>query len=490
MKRYVFLWLWLLPAVVRAQSGGPTPLTDAERLYGLSTFWSEAKYNFAYFDKARIDWDSAYKAFIPQVVATRTTADYYRTMERFCALLKDGHTNVYAPSSLVSYSTYRPLQFQVIDQKLYVSHVLKGLSDNVPVGSEVLTVNGIPTNQYLAEQVFPYVSASAEHQRWNTAATKLWSAAADTTTMLPLTLRTPSGKVMTYASRLFSQRERDGSMWLKGGGSVANLRPPLSTLTMLPGDLARIELNSFGDDKIISEFKAMLPELRKAKGIIIDLRQNGGGSTNTGTAILNYFTEQKLMTGSAWRTREHWAANKAWGTWAAKQPIDSMQWKNSSEYRKNLLIVRGDYWYKAEPNQQYNTVTEPKLLVPTVILAGNNTGSAAEDFLIYVKQLTNRNMPIIGQPSYGSTGQPLPISLPGGGSGRICTKRDTYANGTDFVGIGVLPDIEVNPTPADLISGRDPALERATTYLNNHLQRDNKKVMPPSPALPKGGGGP
>ncbi|MBO0951724.1 S41 family peptidase [Fibrella forsythiae] len=464
MKALLVSLCLLFPVLLRAQVVRSATITDTEKLYGLSTFWSEAKYNFAYFDKAKINWDSAYRAYIPQVLATKNDFEYYRTLERFCALLKDGHTNINGPWSLYQFSTYVPFRWTIIDQKPYVSRVLKGLSDSVPVGSELLTVNGQPIRQYLEQQVFPYVSASAEHEKWNSAMFRLWSATADTTTIYPMTLRTPAGKVIAYNSRLFSQRERNGSAWINGDGSgVAQSK--LSSLTMLPGDIARVELNSFGNEKIVDEFKAMLPQLRMAKGIILDIRQNGGGNTGNGAAILYYFTEQKELLGSAWRTREHRAAYKAWGTYALKEAVDSARLKTDEWYVRSAKTAQGDFWYKADVNTFENDATGPKLLVPTVILAGNSTGSAAEDMLILVKQLKTRKIPIIGAPSTGSTGQPLPFDMPGGGSARICTKRDTYADGSDFVGIGVLPDIEVKPTVADVISGKDIVLERAVTYL-------------------------
>lgn len=100
-----------------------------------------------------------------------------------------------------------------------------------------------------------------------------------------------------------------------------------------------------------------------------------------------------------------------------------------------------------------------------MVLAGPNTGSAAEDFLVMLRQLPDRKIPVIGMHTFGSTGQPLPIELPGGGSARICTKRDTYADGTDFVGIGIVPDFEIISTVDDLLYGKDSALEEALEIL-------------------------
>lgn len=466
----VFLFFGCLS--VRGQSR-TVNLPDTEKIAGLSKFWSEATYNFAYFDKTHVNWDSAYHAFIPQVLATKTTYDYYRTLERFCALLKDGHTNINAPWSLYAYSTYVPLRFVLIDRKPYVVRVLKGLSDSVPIGSELLTVNNQPIQSYLTTEIIPYISASAEQQKWNTALTNLWSATTDTSTVYPMTFRTPAGKVISFNSRLFSQRERDGSQWLLGDGS-SPAKSQLSRLTMLPGDIAHVELNSFGREKIVDEFKAMMPQLQTAKGIILDIRQNGGGSTGIGAEILKYFTDEKKLVGSVWRTREHRAAFKAWGDYYATQKLDSAEAK-SDFYQRALKTAKGDFWYKGDTMTFDNSIREPRLRAPVVVLAGNNTGSAAEDFLIIIRQLKTTRIPIIGEPSTGSTGQPMSFSMPGGGSARICTKRDTYADGTDFVGVGVIPDVLVAPTVQSLISGKDVVLDKAVSVLSTSQPIVKKK---------------
>ena len=57
------------------------------------------------------------------------------------------------------------------------------------------------------------------------------------------------------------------------------------------------------------------------------------------------------------------------------------------------------------------------------------------------------------------------FSLPGGGLARVCTKKDTYPDGREFVGYGVKPDIEVKLTVADFLQKKDPILEKALEYL-------------------------
>jgi carboxyl-terminal processing protease len=43
----------------------------------------------------------------------------------------------------------------------------------------------------------------------------------------------------------------------------------------------------------------------------------------------------------------------------------------------------------------------------------------------------------------------------------VTTKRDSYPDGKEFVGVGVKPDIEVRSTIKDLLSRRDTVLEAA-----------------------------
>ena len=87
------------------------------------------------------------------------------------------------------------------------------------------------------------------------------------------------------------------------------------------------------------------------------------------------------------------------------------------------------------------------------------TFSAAEDFCLAFDFLKRGT--IIGEPTGGSTGQPLFFKLPGGGSARVCTKHDVYPDGKEFVGVGVQPNKLVVPTIADLRANRDTVLEAA-----------------------------
>jgi len=107
----------------------------------------------------------------------------------------------------------------------------------------------------------------------------------------------------------------------------------------------------------------------------------------------------------------------------------------------------------------------PRLIETLLSFSGASprTFSAAEDFTIDFELM--RRGKIIGEPTGGSTGQPLFFPLPGGGSARVCSKQNLYPDGRQFVGVGIQPQILVRPTVADFRASRDTVLEKALEYL-------------------------
>ena len=162
----------LVTSSAKAQS--PNTLKPADKIYGLSKFWQEVNYNFVYFDRVdKVKWDEAYQKLIVSVPQTRNDYEYYRELQKFCASLKDGHTNVYLPPGIEQMTTnfgeYR-LFLQNIDNKAIVVRTNASKKDEIPVGSEIIEVNGKPTATYIAEQVAPYISSSTDYilKDWGT----------------------------------------------------------------------------------------------------------------------------------------------------------------------------------------------------------------------------------------------------------------------------------------------------------------------------------
>ncbi|MFL0063688.1 hypothetical protein [Tenacibaculum maritimum] len=58
------------------------------------------------------------------------------------------------------------------------------------------------------------------------------------------------------------------------------------------------------------------------------------------------------------------------------------------------------------------------------------------------------------------------FNLTGGATARICTKKDTFPNGQEFVGFGIQPDIFVKKFYQDYLNNTAPVLQKAIQYLN------------------------
>jgi hypothetical protein len=436
-----------------AQDGPDTSLTDAEKLYGLSLVWKEADYNFPLFAKVpALDWDSAYQAFVPLVLEAETTVEYYRVLIRFAALLQDGHTQVMMPSWVFQQHVFDQPKIRVTpaEGRALVWNVEEPLASQVPVGSEILAVDGTPIEEYLEREVYPLMGWQSVRFRRSFAMTGwypngiglLWGLSG---TQVALTVRTPTGEERTVTATRDSFSRR--SPWVRDFPS----NDPFE-FRWLDHDVAYVALNTFGDRAVEAQFDSIAPELHRAAGVIVDVRRNSGGSNGIPRRITARHLTSDTLVGSRWRTRISNAAHRAWGRW-------------EDEYKP---FYTGDAWHEADPVVVLPDLSVPKLDVPIVVLIGRNTGSAAEDFLVWLDGM--ENVTLVGEPTAGSTGQPLHIDLPGGGSARILTKHDTYPDGREFLGVGVQPDVFVARTVEDVIDERDGMLERALVELRDRVR--------------------
>ena len=459
MKYLLVTVLFLSSTLLKAQT--QNTLSNTDKVYGLSKFWQEVNYNFVFIDKVdRTKWEDDFKLLIEEVQKTENDYEYYRLLQKFCATLKDGHTNVYFPDTIrkslfTSYFGEYRLFLTNIDSKAIITRINLSKKDEIPIGTEIIKVNGISTKEYLESEVIPYISSSTDHILMDWAVSKMFRAPKGTS--FDITLKLPNGErkdlTITHEETTekevypaFEERELMDFKWYKD-------------------DVAYISLNSFSNPKIDSLFIDKLPELRNAKKLIVDLRFNGGGNTSIGTQILQYLTYDSVLYGSAYSSRLHIPTFKAWGKWySLKDTIGASE--EDKKWLKQAVLSYQDSYFHYFPYKptSIDLDKEERIVIPTAILIGHNTASAAEDFLIAADN--QKHMIKIGEPTFGSTGQPLSFDMPGGGSARICTKKDTYPGGKEFVGYGILPDIKVTKSYDDYMENKDPVLEKAIQYLD------------------------
>lgn len=433
----------------------PDEISATDKLYWLGQIWSEIKYNFVNIDKLNFDLDSLYKSYIPMVQATKNDYEYYQVLKRFVASLHDGHSEVSDNGQFYPYTDYIPVSLQDFGQKIYITAVRKVPGfDSAWVGAELTEIEGIPTLQYLETRIFPFISASTSQHLWMQGIYRLQSGLKEQP--FTGTIRKTDGKT----TKIVIQRNGEATRTDNDQYWGPEYPYPSETVSLewLGGNIALLHFNRFyPEEEAISELDRVAPELLKAKGLIIDLRKNGGGSTEVAWRLQMYLTKCRYFLNYAWETRTNDGVHKANGNW-------------QDEYR--------DYYLnKAYRFGKADTVFIPDTLkrinCPTVVLIGRYTFSAAEDFLVNIFEVPGRPT-LIGEETGGSTGSPLVVSgLPGDGYARICTRRICYPNSEKrFVNSGVKPDIVVKQTIEDYLNKKDVVLERAI----KELEKSNGKT--------------
>jgi C-terminal processing protease CtpA/Prc len=341
-----------------------------------------------------------------------------------------------------------------IDNRVIIKRTWKKDIKKFPLGSEITQVNGLPTEQYITDSVAPYISASTDYVRADIASSMLLRGFPGST--FSIKIKKPNGEQASYV--LTHAKVTDSIFSPNPGEYLDEKARGLLEHKTFDNDIAYIALNSFSDAKINTLFENLLPRLDKARGVIIDLRYNGGGDDGIAFTILKHFIKDTVLIGPSSTIRIFNPYLKAIGRY-----VNVADTTGNANKRDAWLHYNG-YSVYDEPSTWRSRIDQSthKITAPLVILTGKNTASAAEDFLIAASN--QKHIVTIGEPTNGSTGMPYRFDLPRGGSARICVKKDMYPDGREFVGYGIQPDIRVVPTIKDYLENKDVVLEAALQY--------------------------
>lgn len=455
MQKILYIIIFLF-SLTHSKAQLPDKISMEDKLFGASTFWSEVNQNFVYLDKldySKLETD--YKQLLKDILETQNDYEYYRLLEKFCATLKDGHTNVYPPDyidEILGYQSFGTIEFRLknIENKTIIYRINESAKNELPIGTEIIKINDLDIKEYKEKHIKPYISYSTDYILENWAVSELFYAPYGTKYKVEFLL--PSKKTIT--KELVLQKSTDEKL------VPENKSFPIMEHKWLDNNMLYIALNSFNTTAIVDAFKEIVPELSKAKSFIIDLRNNGGGNLGNAFQILQYFTKDKTLNYAKMFSRKNISAYKAWGKYITEK--DTV---NNASKKEQYLTFNNRSYYEFPKNEFKTDKNIPRFVKPTVVLISNNTASASEDFLVAADN--QKHFIKIGEPTFGSTGQPIHFDLPNGGEARVCTKKDTYPNGREFVGVGIVPDIEVKQTIDDFLNGKDVALEKALKYLKS-----------------------
>jgi C-terminal processing protease CtpA/Prc len=214
-----------------------------------------------------------------------------------------------------------------------------------------------------------------------------------------------------------------------------NLDPPVMHVTRaMDGGIAYFQANQMRPE-VGDAFARFIDGTADLKGLILDLRYNGGGSDQVSFDMVSRLIDR---------------------------PLDGPIYEVTS-YRTDRRAFR-------QPQEVIRT--QPRVTVaagrrftgPLIVLIGAQTHSATESgFLAVIRQRPGTTL--MGEPTAGSTGQPLAFALPGNALGVVCSLRSLTPDGRAFVGIGFAPDVSARLTREDLLLGRDSTIDAAVARL-------------------------
>ena len=436
----------------------PEVISKEERIFGLVRIYSAAEQHFAYFGQVpELDWDRAFKEYLPLVEKEQSLLEYYRTLQRFTALLEDGHTNVYLPQTLRKQMDNLPIILNYVENQWVVTErwpTKEILAEDIPPGTVLLEIDGTETREYIQDKIFPYIAhgtIQGKRSRVNWAEFFLRNAE------VGVNLRYPDGDVKTRVIKANRKSVKWNSELHKKYTSPLRLGPDFST-KKLDGDSLYIryrKCNSTCQDRfssLIESFDTSLPSV-----IILDLRENGGG--NTPHKTIRQLISKRIPDRYS-KTRCSISSIDASIKMSSKMRVTEEQLlERLSEAKEKGELPEGYIpgWLVSE--QGYIEPAEKHYKGQIIILIDVTTGSAAEDMAVKLKAADN--VKIIGEPTNGSTGTTMFYDLPGGGRLRVCTIN------TPLSGIGVQPDILVNRTIKSIALGKDEIFETAIAYLKN-----------------------
>jgi C-terminal processing protease CtpA/Prc len=389
----------------------------------------------------------------------------WRDLSRVLAGLRDGHTNLWLPidetqAAMTEGQRVVPIAVVRTDAGVVIAAVVGADSARVSVGERLLRLNGSPIEQVvqrLGRAAPARLDAYRDRVVLSDFGTRLWLEGIRPPFEVTVAATAGVERTVTLegATLLDMQRQRR----TRGAPALTASRTADSVLVLdfasMGGDAAalRATLDSAFD-------AARLPGVR---AVVLDLRRNGGGDSRQGNTLLSYVTAKPLTEG----IRKEWRASTRYRRHFMRGVTPLLRWVPASWFDGSL----GGFYSVPAGNFatiRFDTPTAPsansrRLERPLCVLIGPGTFSSA---MILANTIRRSGIgTLIGEPTGeppNSPGEVLTFRLRNSGlAGSVSSARFVLDPDIAAADRGVLPHVTVRRTAADMIAGRDAAMERA-----------------------------
>ena len=462
-------------------------LSVEERVLGLSIIWRKVAdmSPFLASQPEGFDWNDLYFEYMTKVINAQSLMEYYDILSRFVASLEDGKSVVQPPIGDGMYAF--PIGVRYIEDNFIVVASHQDYTA-IPIGSKIIYVNGVSPHDFVEQNFGSRFGNRTPSVRENSLA-QFFTADTQRSTMT-LEALTPEGETITEKISFYPISEE--LMATISQMKQLDRRPHLQYATPVEhgafvqvheGGIHHISLLTFGNPTMPEAVRQYIEDTADtAKGFIIDIRGNGGGTGDL--VILSQFADPRdfatvraymqvrdvgaMTLGSIIKMAERGEVV------LSDEIFDMIINGHSAIDGRNMLESRHlEEIYDFGETEMWNVdlLYEQSLRlfdVPIVILADYNSASASESFVVSAQGVNN--FTIMGTNTTGMAGDTPFFPLPGGGFLSLNVTKQLTPEGQIINNHGIMPDIWVSQNLADILEGVDTQLVAALEYLSEKLK--------------------
>ncbi|MEZ4728921.1 MAG: S41 family peptidase [Caldilineaceae bacterium] len=401
---------------------------------------------YAFTEYKGIDWDAKVEEFRPRFVVAEEDRDvkaYLVALRDFAWSIPDGHISapfIADDFSLATGGGFGIAVRELDDERVIVNFLLAdspAAEAGIEERAEIVAINGQPIRTVISDTVAwsaPYSTAHFKRLQQLRYVTRF-----PVGTEVEITYKNP-GETATQTVTLEAVPERDSFTFSSFNAGRTGFEQPVE-YRLLDQGYGYVKIYSFADNDLLSIqlWERMIRTLNQAQvpGLIIDMRQNSGGSGFLADQMAAYFFDEQLELGNTGRYNEE-----------------------TGEFYFDERTI--DRFYPPAEDLRYEGAV--------AVLIGPNCNSACE-FFTYDMTVQDRAA-VVGQyPTAGLGGSIEDFLMPESQPIRMTVGRNVDMNGEIHIeGRGVPPTVQVPVNEETLFSEGDPILEAAVDYLDTETK--------------------
>ncbi len=458
-----------LPILCQIKNPVSGNLSPKVIMQNIRVFEQQLKRRFSYFKTGDIDFTHALKIVYEQAQKGMTKDELAIELTKIIALFIDGHARVrdfnyptgYLPflieSSGNKYVSFFPDRSSFLDRNHpYITKIDGKNIDEWCKAANAFIAKGSP--QYIKRQALrllrniQFLRDELGIKRRRTVTVELSSKNASQTKTMELQV---------------TENLPEYDKW------------PLKESCVLDGNYGYLRITAMNDEavELIEEW---MPKFRNTRGLIVDVRDNGGGSRKALRALFPHFMNDsdkpKVTNAAVYRLfrdfkKDHlenrFMYRENWGGWYSNELEAIKFFKENFEPKWQPPKKDFSEWHYLVMTKRSNPDAH-FFEKPVIILMNQKCFSATDIFLSSFKGW--RNITLLGIASAGGSARSVWTELPGSKlEVRLASMASFQIDGDLHDGNGTQPDIVVEPEPSYFIhNGRDNILEEALEILKKH----------------------